>query len=1096
MGWPLPSIALRVSFVALILALLTVIVPITLPVAAQTLPARCANGGDYGTTLTIDTTWSEDVYLGRNLTLRNATLTIEPGVTVYFCGVFNLKIGDLFQPGRLVAVGTAEAPIVFAPAPTVDAWGWLYFEDSLDQTSLLQHAILRRGGATAPSNPDAATIYISNRHNQRTLASPLLDQVRVEASASNGIFIYPDVENDPTPPALSRVTITGSARAPLRMAAAAASGLGEGIVTTDNAIERLQVLGDNLLGSMYFNQYWRNHPTPYEILGSLALRNRDPARAFSTWEIAPGTTLLIHENRNLSIGALSNDARLIARGTPDAPITFTRANDQVAQWGQISFNNFSTADSELHWVNLLYGGGAPNESQNYGVLNQTGSGTLTLDHVTIKFSKNAALYAGGNAKVGGFQISDSVFEFNRIGLNLWDARGVVRGSRFSNHSEEAIRNNRANTLCLDAAGNWWGAATGPVDASASNRDACAPAGRSNAGDGERVSDGVIYWPWLQDADGVPQDRSSITPDSGFWIIADGQDQGQLMVTLRDAAGAPLVGKEVRLETTRGLLAQPDAPTDANGRTTATITSTTAGEATITGFNVTDNTPLETQTSVVFWQGPGNTGGLVQAGGTPYARPDLIVEGEPFEVGFPITFRLPLRNTNSTPLDVEVAFRVSNFGIGQLWTPVVTRSYTLAPGESWNAQGGYIPPDTAHRCVAYDVNFTTNTSQALLANSGRFSGQRNPKSTAPPKAPPPECNPNATKLIPRSTGLKGVRKHGKNMQQQMQQVICVLKRNLNIGGSLLASSRTYETLVTPRSFEAQPLLADDEVTTAQAQASTAIATTVAQLNGLEFALLETYERMQQASQAQDWQAALRQTEAYRAFQVERADLLDQLATAADELVSANLAAGEDPGFSPDEYRTYLDELKADGYDAETVAFHRATGLSEAEIAAMLQTEIATLEQGMPTTSTSLNGILRNLATESRATAQALRIFLQPATLAADATTLTTVASNSIPFVVGNPTDSEATVTLIIRPVDLPLHWRASLNQTALRLAAGEQSQAILTLDPGGQPVLQDTDLQVAVEGYINGELIGGVLISQRVPGNVTTTNRVYLPLVQR
>jgi hypothetical protein len=1066
------------------------------PVAAQTLPARCQNNGDYGIIIDQDTVWSDDVYIGQDLRIRNAVLTIEPGVTIFFCGNYNLQIGDLFAPASLNAVGTADAPIVFEPAPTVANWGWLSFQDSLEQVSVLQHAMLRRGGARSPASSDAAALSISNRHDPPGLASPQIDQVRVEQSASNGIFIYPDVENDPTPAVLSRVTVTGSARAPFRMAAAAATGLGEGIVTENNAIERIQIVGDDLRGDMFFDQYWRNHGTPYEILGNLLLQNRNPANtAFTTWEIQAGTTLLIHENRSLTIGGLiSSNARLIARGTEDAPIIFTRADETVPQWGRITLNNFTTAASELHWVELLHGGGEPNLSQPQGVVTQQGRGLLTMANVTIKFSKNAAFYSGFFATSGGFQISDSLFELNRIGLQLWDTRGSVRGSRFVNNIEGAIRNNRANTSCVDAAGNWWGDASGPADASDAAADACTSAGRTNSGSGDGVSDGVVYWPWLQNAAGVPQDRSSISPGVNFWIIADGADSALLTVTLRDANGLPLSGKTVRLETTRGTLTQPATPTDALGRTTATITSTTPGEAVITGVNVTDNTALETRATLIFWQGSGDTGGLVQSGGTPYARPDLVIEGQPFEVGFPVAFRLPMRNTNAAPVDVTVDFRVSNFGIGQTWTPVATQTRTLAPGETWNAQAGFIPPDTEHRCVAYDITYTTASGQVVVANNGSFSGQRNLKNATTPQAPPKKCDPNAKKLIPTKVGIKGVRKHLQNLQQQTQQIICVLNRDLGFDTQALSNERDYRTVVTPRSFTAQPLLAGNDVTQAQAAAGTTMAQVVAQLNGLDLALFETYARMQRAAEAGDWASALVQSRAYRTFQLERADALDHLAAAVDALIAANLAAGFDPIYSSNDYNEYLAALKADGYDADTVAFQRNSGLSEAEIAALLATEIATLEQNLPTAGVSLNGILRDLAAESRTTAQTLRAFL-PAAQLAQANGLEPVASNAIPFVVGNPTDSAATVTLVIRPIDLPLHWRASLDHASIALEAGAQTEAILTLDPGGQSIPRDVDIHVAVEGYINDELIGGIIIRQRLPGTASA-GTIFLPLMQR
>jgi hypothetical protein len=88
-----------------------------------------------------------------------------------------------------------------------------------------------------------------------------------------------------------------------------------------------------------------------------------------------------------------------------------------------------------------------------------------------------------------------------------------------------------------------------------------------------------------------------------------------------------------------------------------------------------------------------------------------------------------------------------------------------------------------------------------------------------------------------------------------------------------------------------------------------------------------------------------------------------------------------------------------------------------------------------------------------------------------------------------------VQLVVRPVDVPLHWRVSLAQSAIVLEAGEETQMELILDPGGQSIPSDVDIQVAVEGYINGELIGGVVVRQRLPGT-SALNSVYLPLLRR
>lgn len=1088
MNNPFASVFRAVGLVFL-LALLGLGIVKTLPADASStqLPPRCDNFGDYGSTLEQDTTWTGDVYLGRDLIVRgNATLTITSGVHVYFCGDYSLSIGSLFDPARLNAVGTTQDPIVFQPVDGVTNWGQLYFGDSLDQASFLQHTILRKGGGLNPNETDAV-LFISDRHSPPDLASPIIDRVTVEQSSAYGIRVAMDNENDPMPPSLTRVTITGSARAPFLLEAAAVSGLGREITTSGNAVEAIQVEGDSLNGGMFFDQRWRKHGIPYEILGSLYIRNNDNTKTHSTWIIDPGVTLLIHSDKDITIGSLYGDARLLVRGTEDMPVTFDRLDDQSAPWGSIIFDAFSVTDSELRWTNLLYGGGLPDERE--AVLDKAGKGTLTLNHVAVKLSMNAAVEGTG----GAIQVNRSLFQSNRRGINLWDTQSVwVRNSQFAGNSEGGLINNRPKT-CVYAPGNWWGHSSGPGDSSAITNDGCAPAGRTNAGSGDSVSDGVIYWPWLQSGDFTVQDRSSISPGDMFYIIADGVDAGQLTVTLRDANGQPRAGKEVRLETTRGVLAQPTTLTDALGRTTAVITGTEIGPATITGINVTDNKPLETQTMVTFWQGPGDTGGLVDPGGTPYARPELLIEGEPFQVGFPVVFRLRMRNANATPVDVQVTYRVSSFGIGLNWTPVTTVSNTLAPGASWDALGGFTVPDTAHRCVAYELQFTTPGGQHTVLGWGFFSGQRNIKKTTPPPSDSGECKTDVYKLIPRSGGFRGVIKHGANMGQQMNGVRCNLNTNLRRSTGIAGAGRDYESIVTPRTFTGQALAPGNGVTQSQSDAATTMAQAVAQLASLNLAVAETYDRLQAASQAEDWGAALAQTQAYQDFQRQRADALDAVADAADALVAANQDAGLEETFTHQDYAAYLAELKTNGYDAETRAFHQATGLTDEEINAMLQAEIAALEESLPTTATEFNAILQELAAESRATAQKLRPFFP--TTRAENEALQRVAANQVSFAVGNPTDTKATVELVVRPVDLPLQWTAFLDRAVVvELDAGAETQVTLTLDPGDQPVLKDVDVQVAVEGYINGELIGGVLVRQRVPGSMPNT--IFLPMVQR
>jgi hypothetical protein len=67
----------------------------------------------------------------------------------------------------------------------------------------------------------------------------------------------------------------------------------------------------------------------------------------------------------------------------------------------------------------------------------------------------------------------------------------VRGCSFYGNTQYAI-NNTGNSFCVNAEGNWWGAASGPNDASAT-ADLCGLG--ANAGTGDKVSNNVDYLPY-------------------------------------------------------------------------------------------------------------------------------------------------------------------------------------------------------------------------------------------------------------------------------------------------------------------------------------------------------------------------------------------------------------------------------------------------------------------------------------------------------------------------------------------------------------------------------------------------------------------------
>ena len=63
--------------------------------------------------------------------------------------------------------------------------------------------------------------------------------------------------------------------------------------------------------------------------------------------------------------------------------------------------------------------------------------------------------------------------------------------------------------------------------------------------------------------------------------------------------------------------------------------------------------------------------------------------------------------------------------------------------------------------------------------------------------------------------------------------------------------------------------------------------------------------------------------------------------------------------------------------------------------------------------------------------------------------------------------------------MPLGRTYQLDNPAPELEPGETTTVTLTVDPGGE-VLRDTDMQIAVEGFIGDELAWGILFNPTIP----------------
>ena len=1069
--------------------------------------ADCNDGNFSGTYETEDQTLSGDIYVTGDVLVRNdVTVTLEAGSNVTMCGAHRIRVEG---GGNLRAIGTEAAPITFDADDPAVPWDAIQFLGEANH-SVLRHVILNHGGGDDPAALKGSVEFINLAANPRP--SPTLDHVTVNNSGAYGLYLQV-ASGDATPPSISNATINNSAAAAVLANAQALGGFGSGNTYTGNAPDTIQIIAGGA-SRLYRSQIWRNQGVPFEMLGAATVAAPSGADPFPTLTIEAGTTFLMHPDARLNIGTSSGrGASLLAEGTAEAPITFTRLDGASAPWDKLRLSLEPEAQARLQHVQLSFGGsGGP------AMIEQIGDGQLTLDHVTASQSQSAGLQAQG-----AVSIDNSTFELNETGLEFWfNADAVVRNS--------VIRNNVAagllsldtgadfNRACVDAIGNYWGSPDGPADGH-DQADACGNP-RTNNGAGDAVSGGVLYEPWLP-GDGPLLDRGTIRP-AEFYVIADGADSTQVTITLRDAQGNPLAGKQVQLNATVGTVFQPTQPTDAAGMTTAVISSTTVGFAYLSAYNLTDDAPVSGLGGITFWQGAGDAGGLISAGGAPFASPQLIVNGQPFQTGFPVGMSVPMQNSNPYPLDVQVVYGVSGLGLGARFEPVYTATTTLQPGETWDAQGVWQPLTSGHRCI----QATIIPGHAPQASFQPFSDNTTTRQQNTNQNP---CDPDTLdpgKALPKSPrgGLITVARTFYKLYNLSKKANECLKAGLGPGplGSLdIENERDYEEVVAPPDLTPPPIAAAGDLTAEQAAALNDLAQTSAELLSLNLAMGATAQRLNWAAQAAGIAGASTagpqpgalqanndlfyldlQYQAYRDFANQYAGKLDLFADQIDALLDV-IDGVHDAYYLAEDFQATRDELDATGFTVEEVDFYQQTGLSD-ELIGETEKNLVDSFDRQASESITLGAALTDIQASSRTLASRLRAE-NPAPTSSQPpgagphrpqTSTVFVPPQTFTLDVGHPYSGTETVDLVVRPVNLPLGWTYQLDRQSVTVGEGQTVEVSLTLYPG-DGLLEGDLVQLTVEGYVNDELIGGVLTEYLTPHLTPRISYdLYLPALLR
>ncbi|MEM7705899.1 MAG: Ig-like domain-containing protein [Pseudomonadota bacterium] len=1014
-----------------------------------------------------DITISGEVFFNQRVTMRNGgTLTIEPGTQITMC---NATAGLFVATGSgLIAEGTASQPIVFSALDPDINWDQILLAIDLLPNSIMRHVILNDGGGNDASEETAALEFEDNFGSP--FAMPMVDHVTINRSGSYGFYLQHN-ENDVTPPSVTNVTINDSANAPILADAGALGGLGGSNSFNNNGVQRIEV-GSGINSGIFQHATWQDHGIPYELTEGIYVRTTGLTPDAVRWTLDPGVTLLVRPEKTIVIGS-NTDATLLARGTEAKPITITRIDDSSDYWGQLLFAG--NTDSVLEHVHISWGGETDSSPDTTGMIRQNDDGTLTISNSSIEFSQSSGFYQFG----GDLYLRDSSLS-NNLGLGIFsccESSASLRGNAIVNNLFGAIRNNFPRNSCIDAVGNFWGDAGGPADSD--DGDSACGAGDTNAGLGDSVTAGVLYRPWLASLSGEVTNRSQISAEPRF-VIADGISEADVTVTLRDLAGNPLAGKMVEVQSTLGTIQQPLALTDANGQTIAIMTSAETGFASISATNLTDDDQVAGSGGLSFWQGPGDTGGLVDPNGTPYARVDLVLERPPFVTGFPVDFTVPMRNTRSTPIDVEVQYGVSGLHIGVPFTPVDTVNRSLDPGETWDALGFFLPTMTGHQCVEALVSFSSGTSKG--GSSFRLQKNKNPRS----------CNDfKPTSLIPTKLGLGGVRKHFRNVDRESRKVKRCLDTNLTFNKGL-ATSTLYTTRSLPPTVTPPTFSAGGEITSGLAAAMTELSAIGAEISGLITANGETRQKLSWAAQADDQQWVDTQYFYFRQLSLLEGQKLLELAAAIDNYLIEVQAAGiPDELTTPDEQEAYLASLKTVGFEQSDLDYLLDSGWPQADIDQRLADAISVLEETNFRT-VSFYGVIRQ--TRDEVLAEGNRLVSR-----FGATTNKFAGKGLMPepeldpvaydFRLGHDRSTTETVDLVVKPLNIPSNWTYELSDRSITLDAGQIEIVTLTLNPSASNLGGDR-VDLAVEGYIGDELLGGILFDYTLPQLIENVDGVF------
>ena len=323
----------------------------------------------------------------------NATLTIEPGVTMMFKKDVELTL-SYNGPGRVVAVGTAALPIVMTSAATIPSagdWAGLRFYGETATGNQLSYVTLDYCGR----NNSACIVGLTGvQSGAVTIDHGTIDHVGAGGSGiiENGTDLAFKITNT-----TFKAGAIPAGNFAISLDAGSFAGIGAGNVFNGATIN---VDG----GTVKSTSAWINPGTPIVVTSTIRIEGA----ASPILTLSAGTTMQFDADVGFWVG-YSGAGQLVAVGTAAAPIVMTSkaVSPGPGDWTGIGLWGGTANGTKLAYLKLDYCGAA--NSACIDAVADVKSDRVTIDHVTFDHVGAKADGIDENGTDSRFKISNCTF---------------------------------------------------------------------------------------------------------------------------------------------------------------------------------------------------------------------------------------------------------------------------------------------------------------------------------------------------------------------------------------------------------------------------------------------------------------------------------------------------------------------------------------------------------------------------------------------------------------------------------------------------------------------------------------------------------------